>query len=189
MINIIPTEVIDLLNLVFDPLLAMDPNPTNPALTILIIAFLVSLITNIANRYLGNPGRVKEIQSEVKTFNDELMEARKDNDSDKLTELNEKQPHITKLQSEMMLNMFKPLIITYLPVILMISWMQSSLQSTVIILPQVVYWVTLTPFWHVIGSMLYGGEATVAFGIGWLLWYMICSFGINQILKNYIATN
>ena len=30
------------LNAVFNPILAMDPNPSNPALTVLIIAFIVS---------------------------------------------------------------------------------------------------------------------------------------------------
>lgn len=186
--NFMPTGVIDIMNIVFGPLLAMDPNPTNPALTILIIAFIVSLITNVANRYLGNPERAGELQNEINQFNRELMQARKDNDSEKLAKLNEKQPQITKLQSEMMLNTFKPLIITYLPIVLMVSWMQSSFQNTVIILPKVVYWLTLTPLWHTIGSMFYGGQATVAFGIGWFLWYIICTFGMNQILKNFIGT-
>ena len=40
------------LNAIFNPILAMDPNPANPALTVLIIAFIVSLITTVANKYL-----------------------------------------------------------------------------------------------------------------------------------------
>ena len=37
------------LNTVFNPILALDPNPANPALTVLIIAFIVSLITTIGD--------------------------------------------------------------------------------------------------------------------------------------------
>ena len=42
--------ILGALNTIFNPILAMDPNPTNPALTVLIIAFIVSLITTIANK-------------------------------------------------------------------------------------------------------------------------------------------
>ena len=183
-----PVEIIGILNTIFNPLLAADPNPTNPALTILVIAFIVSLLSNIANRYLVNQERVSEIQNKVKSYNDKLREAQQNKNDEKLLELQDKQPDILKLQSEMMMNTFKPLIVTYLPIILMFSWMQSSaVNSTVVILPQFVYWLTLTPLWQYIGSIFYGGHATIAFGIGWLLWYMICSFGFNQVLKKYLG--
>ena len=51
------------LNVVFNPILAMDPNPTNPALTVLIIAFIVSLITTIANKYLVDQDELNEHQA------------------------------------------------------------------------------------------------------------------------------
>ena len=44
--------VFEALNAIFSPLLALDPNPQNPALTVLVIAFIVSLITTIANKLL-----------------------------------------------------------------------------------------------------------------------------------------
>ena len=45
--------VFNALNAIFNPILALDPNPTNPALTVLIIAFIVSLIRIIQRRRLG----------------------------------------------------------------------------------------------------------------------------------------
>ena len=184
--NLMPVEVIGIMNTIFSPLLAMDPNPSNPALTILVIAFIVSLISNVAGRYLVDRERAVEIQGEISDFNEQLRKARKANDGDELAKLQLKQPKILKLQSEMMLNSLKPMLVTYLPIILIISWMRASaVQGTVIILPKVVYWLTLTPLWHMLGSVIYGGHAGVAFGIGWLLWYMFCSFGANQILKNF----
>ena len=54
------------LNTVFNPILAMDPNPSNPALTVLIIAFIVSLITTVANKYLVDQDEMNEIQARSK---------------------------------------------------------------------------------------------------------------------------
>ena len=83
---------------------------------------------------------------------------------------------------------FKPMIVTMVPIILIFFWMRaSSISHLVLILPAPAYWLTLTPFWHFIGPMLYGGKATIPYGIGWLLWYMICTFGMSQILRKFLG--
>ena len=88
----------------------------------------------------------------------------------------------------MMTEQFKPMFVTFIPIILIFFWMRASAVSNlVIILPPSVYWVTLVPIWHMIGSFLYGGQATIPYGIGWLLWYMICTFGMSQILRKYLG--
>ena len=176
------------LNTVFNPILAMDPNPTNPALTVLIIAFIVSLITTVANKYLVDQDEMNDIQKEMKEFQNELRDAQKRGDGKRVAELQAKQPELMKRQSKMMSNQFKPMIVTFVPIILIFFWMRSSaISNLVIILPQTVYWVTLTPVWHFIGGFLYGGKATIPFGIGWLLWYMICTFGMSQILRKFLG--
>ena len=176
------------LNTVFNPILAMDPNPTNPALTVLIIAFIVSLITTVANKYLVDQDEMNDIQAEMKEFQNELRDAQKRGDGKRVAELQAKQPELMQRQSKMMSNQFKPMIVTFVPIILIFFWMRSSaISNLVIILPQTVYWVTLTPLWHVIGSFIYGGKATIPYGIGWLLWYMICTFGMSQILRKFLG--
>lgn len=65
----------------------------------------------------------------------------------------------------------------------------SQIQNLIIVLPKIVYWITLTPLWHLIGGVVYGGAATIPFGIGWLLWYMMCTFTISQILRKYFGLN
>ncbi len=169
-------------------ILAMDPNPTNPALTVLIIAFIVSLITTIANKYLVDQDEMNEIQARSKKLTSELREAQKKGDGKKVAELQARQTEMMQDQSKMMTNSFKPMIVTFVPIILIFFWMRSSVISgLVIILPPSVYWVTLTPFWHFLGSFLYGGQATIPYGIGWLLWYMICTFGMSQILRKFLG--
>lgn len=51
-------SVINAMNSIFGPILAHDPTPNNPILTIFIISFIVSLITTIANKYLVELKRI-----------------------------------------------------------------------------------------------------------------------------------
>ena len=176
------------LNAIFNPILAMDPNPANPALTVLIIAFFVSLITTIANKYLVDQDEMNAIQERNKAYQKELRDAQKRGDGKKMAELQAKQSEMMKDQSAMMSNQFKPMIVTFVPIILIFFWMRSSaISSLVVTLPTTVYWITLTPFWHALGGIIYGGKATIPFGIGWLLWYMICTFGMSQILRKFLG--
>ena len=176
------------LNAIFNPILSIDPNPTNPALTVLIIAFIVSLITTIANKYLVDQDEMNEIQERNKAFQKELRDAQKRGDGKKIAELQARQTEMMQDQSKMMTNSFKPMSVTFVPIILIFFWMRTSVISgLVVILPPSVYWVTLTPFWHFIGHFLYGGNATIPYGIGWLLWYMICTFGMSQILRKFLG--
>ena len=176
------------LNTIFNPILAMDPNPANPALTVLIIAFFVSLITTIANKYLVDQDEMNEIQERNKAFQRELRDAQKKGDGKKVAELQARQSEMMQDQSKMMTNSFKPMIVTFVPIILIFFWLRNSaISSLVVILPPSVYWLTLTPFWHFLGHFIYGGNATIPYGIGWLLWYMICTFGMSQILRKFLG--
>ena len=176
------------LNTIFNPILALDPNPTNPALTVLIIAFIVSLITTIANKYLVDQEEMNEHQAKMKDLNKRMRDAQKRGDGKELAKIQAEQTEMMKDQTAMMSNQFKPMIVTFVPIILIFFWMRSSaISNLVIILPQTVYWVTLTPIWHFLGGFLYGGKATIPYGIGWLLWYMICTFGMSQILRKFLG--
>jgi uncharacterized membrane protein (DUF106 family) len=176
------------LNTIFNPILALDPNPQNPALTVLIIAFIVSLITTVANKYLVDQDELNAQQAEMKEFNAKLRDAQKRGDGKEIAKLQAEQTELMQQQTAMMTNQFKPMIVTFVPIILIFFWMRSSaIHNLVIILPQTVYWVTLTPLWHFLGGFLYGGKATIPYGIGWLLWYMICTFGMSQILRKFLG--
>ena len=63
------------LNAVFNPILAMDPNPANPALTVFIVAFIVSLITTIANKYLVDQDEMNDVQATMTEFQSKLRDA------------------------------------------------------------------------------------------------------------------
>ncbi|WP_458403039.1 DUF106 domain-containing protein [Methanobrevibacter sp.] len=176
------------LNSVFGPILALDPNPANPALTVLLIAFIVSLITTIANKYLVDQDELNEQQARMKEFQSQLRDAQKRGDGKEIARLQAQQAELMGDQTAMMTNQFKPMIVTLVPIFLIFFWMkQSAIHNLVVMLPTTVYWVTLTPVWHAIGGMFYGSKATIPYGIGWMLWYMICTFGMSQILRKFLG--
>lgn len=180
--------IFDGLNVFFNPILAIDPNPANPALTVLIISFIVSLITTIANKYLVDQDELNEQQAKMKEMNKKLRDAQKRGDGKEVAKLQAEQMEAMGDQTAMMTNQFKPMFVTMVPILLIFFWMRSSaVHDLVIILPKTVYWVILTPLWHAIGSIVYGGQATIPYGIGWLLWYFICTFGMSQILRKFLG--
>ena len=180
--------IFDGLNVFFNPILAIDPNPANPALTVLIISFIVSLITTIANKYLVDQDELNEQQAKMKEMRKKLSDAQKRGDGKEVAKLQAEQMEAMGDQTAMMTNQFKPMFVTMVPILLIFFWMRSSaVHDLVIILPKTVYWVILTPLWHAIGSIVYGGQATIPYGIGWLLWYFICTFGMSQILRKFLG--
>ena len=130
-ISIIWDGVVNVLNSIFNPILAMDPNPTNPALTVLIIAFIVSLITTVANKYLVDQEEMEAIQKRNKEFQKELRDAQKRGDGKKVAELQAQQGEIMAEQSKMMSNSMKPMFVTFVPIILIFFWMRTDRKSVV----------------------------------------------------------
>lgn len=181
--------VLDALNSLFNPLIAIDPNPNNPVISIFIIALLVSIITTVAQKFLVDQDKMNEMQSKSRALQKELKEAQASGNSKKMAEVQAKQMEAMKDSNKMMMMSFKPMIVTMVPILLIFAWMWSSVVSKIIVvLPPGVYYCTLTPVFHWIGLMFYGGTiTTVPYGIGWLMWYFICTMGCSQILRKYLG--
>ncbi|MDO5848765.1 MAG: EMC3/TMCO1 family protein [Methanobrevibacter sp.] len=176
------------LNAVFDPLIQMDPTPQNPVLTVLIVAFIISLISTVANKLLVDQDEMNEMQKRSKEFQKKFRDAQKRGDGKELAKLQAEQAEMMKNQTKMMSNSFKPMIVTMVPILLIFWWMRASVISGLVVqMPPSVYYITLTPIWHFIGPLFYGGHPSSSYVIGWLLWYMICTFGMSQILRKYLG--
>ena len=111
--------VLNVLNAIFNPLVSLDPNPASPALTVLIIAFIVSLITTIANKYLVDQDKLNESQKKSKEFSAKMRDAQKRGDGKEIAKLQAEQAEMLKNQNEVMMESFKPMIVTFVPIILM----------------------------------------------------------------------
>ncbi|MCQ2972048.1 MAG: EMC3/TMCO1 family protein [archaeon] len=180
--------VFGVLDQIFYPIYLIDPTPNNPMFTVFIISTIISLITTIANKYLVDQDEMNRIQAEMKEFNKKLREAQQKGDGKELAKLQAQQGEMMQQQSEMMTNSFKPMIATMVPILLIFWWMRFSIIShLVVMLPPSVYYISLTPIWHWLGHFIYGGTAIIPFGIGWLLWYMICTFAMSQIIRKFLG--
>ena len=186
--NSIMGPLMDGMNSLLAPLIAADPNPSNPILALFVIAFVVSLIITIANKLLVDQDEMNDIREEMKEYQNELKEAQQSGDSKKLAKLQAKQSEFMQKQSKMMTNSFKPAIITMVPILLVFWWMAtSSISDLIIHLPVTVYYCAFIPIFHAIGSVIYGGSPAIPFGIGWLMWYFICTLSISQILRKFMG--
>ena len=179
-------SVFGALNPIFDPIVST----MGPILSILIIACIVAFITTIATKLLVNQDRLSYLQKEMKGFNQEMMQARKSNDPEALEKAQKKQMDFMGLQKEMMFMSFKPMLVTYVPIIIIYYWMwQSQLLNHVIInLPSFAYYVLLVPIWHAIPYwLLQPAPGSPLMSITWLGWYFLCSFGLSQLFRKFMG--
>ena len=177
-------SILGVLNPIFNPLV----NAVGPLVTITIIATIVALITTIATKLLVNQDRLAFLQKEMKEFNQEMMEARKSNDPKALEKMQKKQMEFMGLQKEMMFMSFKPMIVTWVPVIIIYYWMFYSplLNQVAVNLPQFAYYVLLVPLWHAI-PLSYVHVPLGAYAISWFGWYFLCSFALSQIFRKFLG--
>ena len=181
--------VFDAMNALFNPLMALDPTPNNPVLTVFVISAAVSLLTVTAQKLLVDQDKMNEMQERSKTFNKELREAQASGDGKKVAKLQAQQMEMMQDQSEVMKMSFRPMIVTMIPILLIFAWMwQSVIKDMIIVLPPAVYYCTFTPLFHAFGQWIYGGNiTTIPYGIGWLFWYFICTFGMSQIIRKFMG--
>ena len=123
------------------------------------------------------------------TPNNPLREAQASGDTKQMAKVQAKQMDMMSDQSEIMKMSFRPMIVTMIPILLIFAWMwQSSIKDIIVVFPPAVYYCTLTPIFHSLGQMLYGGNiTTIPYGVGWLWWYFICTFGMSQIIRKFMG--
>ncbi|MFH1649362.1 MAG: EMC3/TMCO1 family protein [Candidatus Woesearchaeota archaeon] len=105
------------LNPVFSPLLAL-----NPALAILIVSAVLTLLTTLIYKWTTPQARLKELKAEMKGYQDKIK---------KLKDNPKKAMEVQKLamakNMEYMKHSFKPMIYTFIPIILVFGWMSAHL--------------------------------------------------------------
>jgi uncharacterized membrane protein (DUF106 family) len=174
------------LNAIFAPIIALDPNPNNPIFTIFLISTIVAFFITLANKLLVDQDKLESIKKEMQEFQQEMREAQKSGDPKKMEEMQKQQMEFMGKQKDMMTMSFKPMIVTMLPILIVFWWMSQEphISQTVVMLPQVAYYVLLVPIWH----MFYQTAASTPVGaIEWLGWYILCSFAMSQLFRKLMG--
>lgn len=179
-----------ILNPIFDPLLTLVSVPNNPyfgaIIGVFIIAVLVSFIITVANKLLVDQDRLQFLQGEMKGFQSEMMKAQKSGDPKAMAEMQKKQAKFMELQKEMMFNSFKPMIVTFVPIILIFYWMAGNplINHLYLNLPSFTYYVLLVPIFH---TFYHQSAGVPVMAIEWLGWYILCSFAMSFVWRKLLG--
>ncbi|MEA2004633.1 MAG: EMC3/TMCO1 family protein [archaeon] len=108
--------IVSLGNLVFYPLLDMDP-----VYAVVILSSFLSLIFSLANKVMVNQDKLKHVKSEMKKIQQEIKKARKKNNEKELSKLWEKSMKMNHQQLTMVL---KPMVVSMLLIFMVFPWMR-----------------------------------------------------------------
>jgi uncharacterized membrane protein (DUF106 family) len=152
-------------------------------ITILILSVVTGIYTSLVQKYTTNwelMEKSKQYQKQMRELQKELMEAKRENNKHRLKKLEKKKAEImrqqTQFSGEMMKQQMKPMayiMIITLPIFMWIwVYIEAASVGTVI--------------FPLIGEK----EFTAGFILGlpyWVLWYMVCSIPIAQMIRKAIG--
>lgn len=179
-----------ILNPIFNPLLTLVSVPNNPyfgaIIGVFLIATLVAFVITVANKLLVDQDRLQFLQGEMKGFQSEMMKAQKSGDPKAMAEMQKKQAKFMELQKEMMFNSFKPMIVTFVPIILIFYWMAGNplINQLYLNLPSFAYYVLLVPIFH---TFYHQSAGIPVMAVEWLGWYILCSFAMSFVWRKLLG--
>ncbi len=163
----------EILNAIFSPTFGIFFHLThnyqlNVMLGVMFCAIIISAIILIITKKMVDQEKMKEYKSKIKKYQQKIKEARAKNDVKTLDKIN---VEMMEVQKKMMSMSMKPMIYTFLPIILIFNWLK--------------YYDYLTNFIATNGYLVALPFALPHFGkaIGWFEWYILCSLPSSSILK------
>ena len=141
---------------------------------LLILSTITAFYSAIIYKHKMNFDKMREIQEKSKTFNQKYREAVKSQDRKAMEKMQAQQMVMMRYQMSMMKDNFIPMayvIIITSPILIWIYEYTTTISNTVIL-----------PF---SGSMPYTEICLGVFQF-WILWYMICSITVGQIIRKML---
>ena len=138
---------------------------------IVILSAFTGLYSSIIQKYTIDYSKMTESQERMKEFQTEYREATLSQDEKKIKKLEAKRDRVMKEQMEMSQQQFKPMIYIMVLTIPIFFWLLYRLAQTTstITLPYYGMHALTDPIIWVIPA--------------WILWYMICSITISQVIR------
>lgn len=113
-----------------------------PTISIIVIAFVITLGVTLINKFFTDQNRIKEIKKKQKDIQSRIKEHNQKGETDKVLEL---QKEIMNDSMELFKHSLKPTIITLIPLLLIFWWIKDIYTTTAI---------AKTWFWYYLGSAL-----------------------------------
>jgi uncharacterized membrane protein (DUF106 family) len=143
-------------------------------LVLLVMAILTGTYATLIQKYTIDWDRMRNSQNRMKEFQKEMREAQLSQNTFMLKKLQDQQKDMMAEQMEMSKKQFKPtayISIISIPLIYWVYYYISSHGSATMVFP----------FW---GSQLLTSRIWIL--PHWLYWYILCSFGISQIIRKIL---
>lgn len=157
---------------VLEPLIGFGG--ADPALTLFFASMITGVSTGLIRHYMVDWLEMARVQKQMKAFQNELKEARENDNTYRVKKLTELQPEVMKLQAGMSGQQFKPMGITMVIVIPMFGWLWTFIQG----LPD----PTLAAPWGG-RTLLLSDAPIVSFIPTWILLYSLFSIPIGQLVQ------
>ena len=94
----------------------------SPLLAIGVVAFLVTLLTNVVTKYTTDQEKIKRLKDEMSDLQDEMKEAGDDPET-----MQDIQSEIWPKQKELMMNSMKPFLYYGIPLLLVFGWLSQTI--------------------------------------------------------------
>jgi len=142
-------------------------------IVIIILSAITAIYSSLIQKYTIDYERMQETQERMKGFQKEYREAQLSGDEKKIKKLEAKRDKMMKDQLEMSQQQFKPMayiLILSVPIFFWLLYRLSNFPESLDI------------------TMPFFGEVSLAASIlgpipAWILWYMICSLTISQVVR------
>jgi len=156
----------------------------NSTFFILGVACVLSVVSNLSNRFMVDVKKMREISIEVKAWQDEFNKARKSGDKQLLAKVNKRQAAIMRLQSNMMWDRMKVTLVFFVPFLLVWNVLSGFYGK----LPGGGF-TAFSPFsvpWLLQGPPLFANQMPIK--VTYFTWYLICSFAISLPMSRLLGT-
>ena len=138
---------------------------------IICLSALSGLYASIIQKYTIDYDKMTEVQARMKEFQTEYREAQLSQDEKKIKKLEAKKERVMREQMEMSQQQFKPMayiLVVSVPIFFWLLFRLSQVTSTITF-----------PYVGIVGLQ----DAAVWIIPAWILWYMICSITLSQVIR------
>lgn len=171
------------LDFLLDPLISLDPNPSNPIITIFLIATIIAFFIVVLQKLLIDFDKMAELQAETKELQKEMRAAQQSGDPKALAKVQKKQMELMPKQKDLMIMQMKPSFITIVPIMIIYYGMigNYAISHVVINIASSQFYLLLMPIWNLFWTQ--SNPLTINF----FGWYILSSFAMSFIFRRILG--
>jgi uncharacterized membrane protein (DUF106 family) len=157
------------IDLIFAPLVNKFKIPF--FILIVILSAITGLYSSIIQKYTIDYERMADVQERMKEFQKDYREAQLSQDEKRIKKLDAKKDRVMREQLELSQQQFKPMayiLVLTVPIFFWLLYRLSQVQTTITMPYSGLHNLTDPAVWVI---------------PAWILWYMICSLTISQVIR------